>query len=195
MFMEEQAEENSEEEEESIDGEIGNEYKNRNELKRLQEDMDRRHGHKKRAPQFMEFENEEQFKEYYGDEGEQNDMEVEESEGEGKSANLPKMDDPKLFAVRCKTGFEKESVFCIMNKFMSYLGRGEDLQIYSANYIEKFPGFIYVESHKEAHVREAIKDLFGMSFNRGAKIEIIPIKEVPQVFTEDQSQNREVQLL
>lgn len=101
------------------------------------------------------------------------------------------MNDPKLFAVRCKNGFEKESVFCIMNKFMSYLGKGEDLQIFSANYIEKFPGFVYIEAHKETHVREAIKDLFGFSYSRGAKIEIIPIKEVPQVFAEDISNQKE----
>ena len=53
------------------------------------------------------------------------------------------------------------------------------MQIFSANFIEKFPGYIYVEAHKEVHVREAIKNLYGFEFSKGAKIEIIPIKEVP----------------
>jgi len=63
--------------------------------------------------------------------------------------NLPTMDDPKLFACRCKPGLEKESVIQIINKFLMYGGQS----IYSATFIEKFPGFIYVEADKEIHVR------------------------------------------
>jgi hypothetical protein len=54
----------------------------------------------------------------YGDdederEGEGEDLmdEEDEEDEEDKKFYLPKMDDPKLFVVRCLKGFEKESVF------------------------------------------------------------------------------------
>jgi hypothetical protein len=84
------------------------------------------------------------------------------------------MDDPKVFACRCKPGMEKESVIQIINKFLMYGGQS----IYSATFIEKFPGFIYVEADKEIHVRQTIQDLEGFDFKKKNYIRIIPIKEV-----------------
>ena len=39
-----------------------------------------------------------------------------------------------------------------MNKFLMV----KNLQIYTASYIEKFPGFIYIEADREIHVKETI---------------------------------------
>ena len=57
---------------------------------------------------------------------------------------LPRMSDPKLFACPCKPGMEKETVAQIMNKFLM----NKNLSIYSAAFIEKFPGYIYIEADR-----------------------------------------------
>jgi hypothetical protein len=54
---------------------------------------------------------------------------------------LPSMSDPKVFAVRCKIGMEKETTITIMNKFIHLMGTPKELLIYSASFIEKFPGY------------------------------------------------------
>ena len=90
------------------------------------------------------------------------------------SGYLPSMEDPKMFAARCRTGQEKETVAQIMNKFLMK----KNLQIHTATFIEKFPGYIYIEAEREIHVREAIKDLTGTTINGFSYIRIIPIKEV-----------------
>ena len=61
-----------------------------------------------------------------------------------------------------------------MNKYLMK----KNLQIYTATYIEKFPGYIYIEADREIHVREAIKDLTGTNIKGNCYVRIIPVKEV-----------------
>ena len=84
------------------------------------------------------------------------------------------MDDPKMFAARCKPGMEKETVAQILNKFLMH----KNLHIFSATFVEKFPGYIYIEAEREIHVKDAIGDLNGTTFKGRAYCRIIPIKEV-----------------
>ena len=84
------------------------------------------------------------------------------------------MTDPKVFAVTCKPGMEKDTVVQVLNKFLMT----QTLQFYSAAFIEKFPGYLYFEADKEIHVRDAVKDMVGTSFKGRAYIKIIPVKEV-----------------
>lgn len=58
----------------------------------------------------------------------------------------------------------------------------KNLQIYTATFIEKFPGFIYIEADREIHVREAIKDLNGTQIKGRCYVKIIPVKEVARFF-------------
>lgn len=85
------------------------------------------------------------------------------------------MNDPKIFSVRCRFGEEKDTVIQIMNKTIMTDCR----YIYSATFIEKFPGYLYIEADRELHVRETIKDLSGCLIKNKIFIKIIPIKEVP----------------
>ena len=84
------------------------------------------------------------------------------------------MNDPKIFAVRCLIGEEKDTIIQIMNKTIMTDCR----YIYSATFIEKFQGYLYIEADKELHVRETVKDLSGCLIKNKIFIKIIPIKEV-----------------
>ena len=72
--------------------------------------------------------------------------------------HLPGDEDAKVFAVKCRENMERESVLKLINKFM-YLKIIEnvDLKIFSVSSIEKFPGYVYIESSSEVNVRNAIK--------------------------------------
>lgn len=54
----------------------------------------------------------------------------------------------------------------------------KNLQIYTATFVERFPGYIYIEADREIHVKEAINDLDGTSMKGKSYVRIIPIKEV-----------------
>lgn len=66
------------------------------------------------------------------------------------------MRDPKVFAVRCREKMEREAVFKLMYKFNFFMGKKEELMIFSASSIDKFPGYVYIESKNEVNVRTAI---------------------------------------
>lgn len=76
--------------------------------------------------------------------------------------HLPGDDDPKMFAVKCKENMERDSVLRLMNKYNFFdIHNNTDLKIFSVSSIEKFPGYVYIESRSEVNVRNAIKvDLY-----------------------------------
>ena len=66
--------------------------------------------------------------------------------------------DPKLWLLRCKPGHERLLVIQLMQKFLDAASANKSLQIASAMYTD-IKGYVYVESFKEAHVREACAGL------------------------------------
>jgi hypothetical protein len=66
------------------------------------------------------------------------------------------MRDPKVFAVKCREKMERDAVLKLMHKYNYFMGKKEELMIFSASFIDKFPGFVYIESKNEVNVRTAI---------------------------------------
>lgn len=69
----------------------------------------------------------------------------------------------------------------------------KNLHIFSATFVEKFPGYIYIEAEREIHVKDAIGDLNGTTFKGRAYCRIIPIKEVPSIFLAEGSKFKELE--
>lgn len=92
------------------------------------------------------------------------------------------MKDPKLFSVRCKSGSERETAVSLMNKMIALQGTKNELNIFSASALDKFPNHVFLEAHRDFHVKEAIKGIKSLNMNT---VRIIPVKEVTQVFSPD----------
>ncbi|KAJ0988228.1 hypothetical protein J5N97_006584 [Dioscorea zingiberensis] len=94
-----------------------------------------------------------------------------------QQALLPSVKDPKLWMVKCAIGHERETVICLMQKFIDR----PDLQIRSALSLDHLKNYIYVEADKEAHVKEACRGLRNIFSS--AKIMLVPIKEMADVLS------------
>jgi transcription elongation factor SPT5 len=141
----------------------------------------------------MGLENDAEVEQYFATYNRGGYDDTDEEGGDDHDLLLPSMNDPKLFAVRCMFGFERETVVSLLNKFLYYEEQGSDhLQIYSVTSNDKFPGKIYIEADNEAHVRHAIKDTNNLTFKGNHRVKIVPIKEVPTIFIEDETKNIEV---
>jgi len=75
--------------------------------------------------------------------------------------HLPGDEDAKVFAVKCRENMERESVLELIKKYM-FVKKYEnvDLKIFSVSSIQKFPGYVYIESSSEVNVRNAIKVIY-----------------------------------
>ncbi|KAL8466975.1 hypothetical protein ACS0TY_035885 [Phlomoides rotata] len=85
--------------------------------------------------------------------------------------------DPKLWMVKCAIGREREVAVCLMQKCID---KGPEVNIRSAIALDHLKNYIYIEAHKEAHVREACK---GMRNIYPSNIMLVPIKEMTDVLT------------
>ncbi|KAG8493277.1 hypothetical protein CXB51_010859 [Gossypium anomalum] len=85
-----------------------------------------------------------------------------------QQALLPSVRYPKLWMVKCATGRERETVACLMQK---YIDKGSELQIRSVIALDHLKNYIYIEADKNAHVREAVKDM------------LVPIREMTVVLS------------
>ncbi|XP_019196746.1 PREDICTED: putative transcription elongation factor SPT5 homolog 1 isoform X2 [Ipomoea nil] len=94
-----------------------------------------------------------------------------------QQALLPSVRDPKLWMVKCAIGREREVAVCLMQKCID---RGPELQIRSVIALDHLKNYIYIEADKEAHVREACKN---MRMIYPAKIMLVPIKEMTDVLS------------
>ncbi|GKV35683.1 hypothetical protein SLEP1_g43921 [Rubroshorea leprosula] len=94
-----------------------------------------------------------------------------------QQALLPSVKDTKLWMVKCLMGHERETAFCLMQK---YIDKGSELQIRSAIALDHIKNCIYIEADKEAHVREACKGMRNIFLK---KIELVPLKEMRDVLS------------
>ena len=52
--------------------------------------------------------------------------------------------------------------------------------------MDKFVGCIFVEAHRDFHVKEAIKGLKVLNIN---SVEVMPVKEITTIFSPDPSKD------
>lgn len=94
---------------------------------------------------------------------------------------LPSVDDPSIWAVRCKPGKERDVVFNIQKRVEQRPpGTRNGLKIISAFERGKtMAGFIYVEARRQADVMEALDGLLDVYPKN--KMILIPVKEMPDL--------------
>ncbi|KAH8594737.1 hypothetical protein B0O99DRAFT_624591 [Bisporella sp. PMI_857] len=96
---------------------------------------------------------------------------------------LPSVEDPSIWAVRCKEGKEREVIFSIMKRVEERLGTKDELAITAAfergGTQSTMKGFIYVEARRQGDVEEACKNL--MNVYPRTKLMLVEIKEMPDL--------------
>ncbi|KAE8449487.1 Transcription elongation factor spt5 [Mollisiaceae sp. DMI_Dod_QoI] len=96
---------------------------------------------------------------------------------------LPSVDDPSIWAVRCKEGKEREVVFSIMKRIEERMGTKEELAITCAfergGTQSTMKGFIYVEAQRQADVMAALDGM--MNVYPRTKCLLVEIKEMPDL--------------
>ncbi|KAL9038058.1 MAG: hypothetical protein Q9180_003364 [Flavoplaca navasiana] len=95
---------------------------------------------------------------------------------------LPSVNDPSIWGVKCKPGKEREVVFSITRRLEERALTRNPLPIYSAfERGNSIPGFVYVEARRQVDVTTALDGLSNV-YPRGDKTVLIPIKEMPDLF-------------
>ena len=96
---------------------------------------------------------------------------------------LPSVDDPSIWAVRCKEGKEREAVFSIMKRIEERAGTKDELAITCAfergGTQSTMKGFIYVEAQRQADIMSALDGL--MNVYPRTKMMLVEIKEMPDL--------------
>ncbi|XP_039248300.2 transcription elongation factor SPT5-like isoform X1 [Styela clava] len=93
---------------------------------------------------------------------------------------LPDVKDPNLWTVKCKIGEEKATVLQLMRKFVAMQYGETPLQIKSVVAPEGLKGYIYIESFKQTHVKQAIEGIGNLRLGY-YKQQMVPTKEMPDV--------------
>jgi transcription elongation factor SPT5 len=93
---------------------------------------------------------------------------------------LPSVDDPTIWAVKCKQGKEREIIQAIMKRFQDRIKSRSPLKVCSAfERANSMPGYIYVEARKQADVTEACEGI-PFCFAHSPML-LIPINEMPDL--------------
>ncbi|KAF4120112.1 transcription elongation factor SPT5 [Geosmithia morbida] len=96
---------------------------------------------------------------------------------------LPSVDDPSIWAVRCKEGKEREVVFSIMKRIEESAGTKEEVAITAA--FERggaqsvMKGLIYVEAQRSTDVIKALDNMLNV-YPR-SKMVLVDIKDMPEL--------------
>lgn len=147
-------------------------------------------------PKGLDMANEDEINNYYEQKINENNYDFDDDDYEDfdQEIDLPNLRDPKIFAVQCKMGMERETLEAIFHKSLMNKSRGVDFGIFSASYFDKFSGYIYIETHKESSIRNNFQDLPGLLFKGNSmKIKIIPLKEVPQLYAIEETKENKVE--
>jgi transcription elongation factor SPT5 len=91
---------------------------------------------------------------------------------------LPSVDDPSIWAIKCKTGKETDIITQLAKRMMVMESRGQSLGITSAFQRDSLEGYIYVEARKAAFVAAAVKDIPNVY---ATKLILVPIQEMPDL--------------
>ena len=91
---------------------------------------------------------------------------------------LPSVDDPSIWAIKCKPGKEADIIIQLARRNAMMQTRGAKLGITSAFQRDALEGYIYVEARKSAYVVAALKDIPNVY---AAKLILVPIEEMPDL--------------
>lgn len=100
-----------------------------------------------------------------------------------QTAHLPTVKDPNLWMVKCQIGTEKQCALQLMRKFLAYESMTDDpgpLQIKSVIALDSVKGYIYIESYKQTHVKQAIDGINNLRLGLH-KQTMVPISEMTDV--------------
>jgi transcription elongation factor SPT5 len=96
---------------------------------------------------------------------------------------LPSVDDPSIWAVRCKEGKEREAVFSIMKRIEERMGTKDELGITCAfergGTNSPMKGYLYVEAQRQADILTSLDGL--MNIYPRTKMMLVEIKEMPDL--------------
>jgi transcription elongation factor SPT5 len=73
-----------------------------------------------------------------------------------QQALLPSVKDPKLWMVKCLLGHEREAAICMMQKYIDCEAQNQPMLIKSAVALDHLKGYLYIESDKEAYVKQVL---------------------------------------
>lgn len=97
---------------------------------------------------------------------------------------LPSVDDPSIWAVRCKEGKEREVIFSIMKRIDERMGTKDELAITAAfergGTSSVMKGLIYVEAQRQTDILLALDGVLNV-YPR-TKMVLVDIKEMPELF-------------
>ncbi|PCD37320.1 hypothetical protein AU210_005821 [Fusarium oxysporum f. sp. radicis-cucumerinum] len=97
---------------------------------------------------------------------------------------LPSVDDPSIWAVRCKEGKEREVVFSIMKRIEERAGTKDELAITAA--FERggpdsvMKGFVYVEARRQTDILKGLDSMLNVYPH--SKMILVDIKDMPELF-------------
>ncbi|KAL8997939.1 MAG: hypothetical protein Q9169_002932 [Polycauliona sp. 2 TL-2023] len=95
---------------------------------------------------------------------------------------LPSVNDPSIWGVKCKPGKEREVVFAVVKRLEERAMTRNPLPIFSAfERGNSIPGFVYIEARRQIDVTTALDGVSNV-YPRGDKTVLIPIKEMPDLF-------------
>jgi len=91
---------------------------------------------------------------------------------------LPSVEDPSIWAIKCKIGKEKDIVLQILQRTITMRNRKQPVEITSVFERDSLRGYIYVEARKAAQVADAVKDIPNVY---AQKLILVPIQEMPDL--------------
>ncbi|KAI8235838.1 Transcription elongation factor SPT5 [Colletotrichum sp. SAR 10_99] len=96
---------------------------------------------------------------------------------------MPSVEDPTIWAVRCKEGKEREVVYSIMKRIDERMGTKDELAIISAfergGPTSVMKGYIYVEANRSTDIMVALDGMFNV-YPR-SKMILVDIKDMPDL--------------
>lgn len=106
----------------------------------------------------------------------------------GPQANLPSVDDPKLWQVKVKKKFERTACNALLRKSIDFATKGNPLMILSVTCSDATEGYVFIEAFKETHVRQACEGLHFMLNS----YKMVPTEEMPVIFQIDKAKSNEI---
>lgn len=106
---------------------------------------------------------------------------------------LPSVEDPSIWAVRCKEGKEREVIFSIMRRVEERMGTKNEVPIISAfergGVTSVMKGFIYVEAQRQNDIMLALDGVLNV-YPR-TKMVLVEIKDMPDLLRVQKTPNLE----
>ena len=95
-----------------------------------------------------------------------------------RGQHLPTPQDPKLFAVKCMTGKERQFALQLLNKASAFTRQNKRVPVFSCT-ASKTRGYIYVEAYNKADVTSFIRGIAGIFM---ANVQQVPLQEMTAIY-------------